>query len=161
MRRRYLSVIRDAAGALAEVGGALSGEAAAHVHLAVATGTRPDDPPRYVALPPRRIEAVVPLAGRSVAGVEVATGAVADVVRARLDLFAAPVLLADTPVPTLSREAVAADLLARGGLSLGLLGVMLRLANQPPIDIDEVREILKAARRGESFQPLLELLDVA
>jgi hypothetical protein len=96
-----------------------------------------------------------------VAGVEPALGAVADVVRGRLDLFAATTMLGDTPVPVLPREAVAADLLAHGGLSLGLLGLTLRLAGEPPIDVDEVREILEAARRGQSFQPPLELLDVA
>jgi hypothetical protein len=37
----------------------------------------------------------------------------------------------------------------------------LRLANDPPIDPDEVRELLKTARRPERFQPLLELLNVA
>ena len=54
-----------------------------------------------------------------------------------------------------------AQLLGRGGLVLGLAGSLLRLANDPPIDVDEVREVLKAARLGDRFQPLLELLQVA
>lgn len=86
----------------------------------------------------------------------------AAVLRPRLDLFTTNVTLADgTVVPTLTREAVLAQLLAQGGLAIALAGSIVALANRPPIDVDEVREILKAAGRGECFQPLLELLDVA
>jgi hypothetical protein len=140
------------------LGAALSGEGAAHVHLAAATGTDPDGAVRYLALRPRRLEAVYPDGSRTIAGIDAAESPVAEVVRANLALFSAPILLGGVTVPTLTREAVAADLLARGGLSLGVLGVMLRVG---PVDADEVREILKAARQGERFQPLLELLDVA
>jgi hypothetical protein len=47
------------------------------------------------------------------------------------------------------------------GFALALAGMVIRLANEPPVDVDEVRELLKAARQGDRFQPLLELLDVA
>jgi hypothetical protein len=59
-------------------------------------------------------------------------------------------------VPILSRDAVVAELLAQAGLALGLAGLMVRLC--PAIDPDEVRELLKAARQGDRFQPLLELV---
>lgn len=157
--REALAAIRQQAAALAHAGGALSGEAAAHVYLAVATGTRPDESPRYIALPPRHLEAVFPSDGVNIAGLQTDTSPVAEVVRRRLDLFSTSVPLGDgTSVPTLTREAVAAELLARRGLSLGLLGTLLQVS--APIDQDEVREILKAARQGDHFQPLLELLDV-
>jgi hypothetical protein len=160
MARKVLSTIRETAAALARAGGTLSGEAAAHVHLAAATGSRPDESPRYIALPPRRLEAVFSGDAVKVAGLETDTSPVAEVVRRRLDLFATSVLLADgTSVPTLTKEAVAAGLLAQGGFALALLGTLLRVC--PPIDPDDVREILKAARQGDRFQPFLELLDVA
>ena len=161
VRRPFLSLVAETAGLVSESGGAFSGEAAAHVHLASATGTRPGEKRRYVALPPRRVEAIFPFGGPTVSGVEPTAGAVADVLRARLDLFSTRLPLGETPVPVLSAAAVAAHLLAQGGLSLGLLGIMLRLVGPRSIDVDEVREILKAARQGERFQPLLELLDVA
>jgi hypothetical protein len=44
---------------------------------------------------------------------------------------------------------------------LGLAGTLIRVCNQPAVDPDDIREILKAARQGERFQPLLELLSVA
>ena len=98
-------------------------------------------------------------AGADAAGVEPDRGAVAEVLRARLDLFGTTVVLPDGErVPVLRREAVIAQLLAQGGLALGLTGVILAITG--PIDADEVREILKAARQGDRFQPLLELLDV-
>ncbi len=79
-----------------------------------------------------------------------------------MPLFAMQVALSEeTVIPTLSREAVLAQLLDLGGLALGLAGLLVRLANHPPVDVDNVRELLKAARRPERFQPLLELLDVA
>jgi hypothetical protein len=88
--------------------------------------------------------------------------AVADAVRPVLALFTRNVVLADgTEVPTLSREAVLAELLGRGGLAIGLAGTLMQLANDPPIEIDEVRELLKAARLSERFQPLLELVQIA
>jgi hypothetical protein len=146
----------DAAGAV------LSGESALHVHLAAATGSVPGEPPKYAALAPGVIEAVFPEDARDIAGVKRATGAVAELLSGRLDLYSTRVRLADgTVVPTLTREAVLATLLARGGLAIGIAGKLLMVAPEPAVDVDVVREILKASRLGDRFQPLLELLNVA
>ena len=159
---RALQSIRDAAPAIEQSGAVISGAAAAHVHLMVATGTTPGGPILYAALPPRRLTAIYPNGVVQVPGIEPDSGPVADVLRARLDLFGATATLGDgTPVPVLSRDAVVAELLSRGGLALGLAGTLIRVCDQPAVDPDEVREILKAACQGERFQPLLELLSVA
>ncbi|HEY3237448.1 MAG TPA: hypothetical protein VGJ84_22205 [Polyangiaceae bacterium] len=148
--------------ALRSIGAVLSGESAAHLYLAAATSSRPGQPPRYSALPPQRIEAIVPAGAVEPPGVSSDRSAVADAVRPVLALFTRNVVLADgTEVPTLSREAVLAELLGRGGLAIGLAGTLMQLANDPPIEIDEVRELLKAARLSERFQPLLELVQIA
>lgn len=118
--------------------------------------------PRYAALAPRRLDAIFPTGADEPAGVEADRSAVAEVLRHRLDLYSTTVELSGgVRVTTLRREAVMAQLLGRDGLVLGLSGSLLRLANDPPIDVDEVREVLKAARLGDRFQPLLELLQVA
>lgn len=157
-----LHKIRELAGQLASAGAVLSGEAAAHVHLAVATCTVLRGAPGYTALAPRRIEALFPEGAGAMSGVVAAEGAIADVLRHRMDLYSRPLPLLDgTLVPTLTREAVLAELLSRGGLALGLAGILIGRAGDPPIDADDVRDILKAARQGERFQPLLELLQVA
>ncbi len=154
--------LRDMADAFRRAGAAVSGEAAAHVHLAAATGTAPGGPIRYHALPPAGLAAVFPEGGTAPTGVEADEGAVAAVLRHRLDLFCTTLTLPDgTRVPVLSREAVLAQLLSQGGLALGLAGTVLLVAGQPPVDPDEVRAILKAACQGDRFPPLLELLDVA
>jgi len=71
-------------------------------------------------------------------------------------------VLADgTVVPVLSREAVLAQMLEQGGLSIGLAGTLIQVGGEPPIDVDEVRELLKAARQNERFQLLLELVQIA
>lgn len=160
--QRFLGRLRELAPRVARHGGVLSGEAAAHIHLAAATGSRCDDEPRYLALGPRRIEIILPVGGVDIAGVEQDVREVGDVLRSRLDLFSTTVRLPGGPdVQALTREAVLAELLSDGGLALGLAGMLIRLANDPPADVDEVREILKAARQGDRFQPLLELLEVA
>ena len=157
---RFASELPDLAERLSRAGALLSGEAAAHAHLASVTGTTAADP-RYAALPPRAVEAVLPAGRATVEGVVEATGPIVDALRTRLDLFSTTVTLHDgTQVPVLSLEAVLAQLLARGGLALGLVGMLVRLCGTS-IDVDEVREILKSARQGDRFQPLLELMDVA
>ncbi|MBN2497481.1 MAG: hypothetical protein JXR96_23010 [Deltaproteobacteria bacterium] len=164
MRRledRILDLFRLAP-SLRAAGAVLSGEAAAHVHLIAATGTQPSQPPRYPALAPARIEAILPAGAVGPSGIEPDQSAVAEALRPRLELFTCGLDIgAGEAVPALRREAVMAQLLGRAGLALGLAGILLRLANDPPIDVDEVREILKAARLGDRFQPLLELLHVA
>ncbi len=126
------------------------------------SGTMAEQAPRYAALAPRRLDAIFPTGADEPAGVEADLSAVAEVLRHRLDLYSTTVELSEgVRVTTLRREAVMAQLLGRGGLVLGLAGSLLRLANDPPIDVDEVREVLKAARLGDRFQPLLELLQVA
>lgn len=140
----------------------LSGDAAAHVHLASATESVPGEPPRYSALPPRAVEAIGGADAAEVDGVTRDVSPVAMVLQQRLELFVREIRLRDgTSVRTLSREAVLAQLLAKGGLAIALAGALLSVTRETPIDPDDVREILKAARQGERFQPLLELLDVA
>jgi hypothetical protein len=161
-----LSAIKQLAPVLRATGGVLSGEAAAHVHIAAATGAVPGAGARYSALAPLSIEAIwpEPVAQHSnvPTGVVRGSGSVAGVVSGQLPLFSTMATWSDgTVLPVLRREAVLAELLERGGLAIGLAGTVLRLANDPPIDPDEVRELLKAARRPERFQPLLELLNVA
>lgn len=159
---RALQGIRDAAPALEQSGAVLSGEAAAHAHLMAATGTTPDGAILYAALAPRRLTAIYPDGAGRVPGIEPDDGPVAEVIRASLDRFGATAILGDgTRVPVLSRDAVVAELLSRGGLALGLAGTLIRVCDQPAVDPDDIREILKAARQGERFQPLLELLSVA
>lgn len=51
-----------------------------------------------------------------------------------------------------------AQLFDRGGLAISLAGKRLHSAHEREIDIDEVRELLKAARRGDRFQPELREL---
>lgn len=163
---RIVARLAELAPPLTSAGACLSGAAAAHAHLAAATESRIGAPLRYIALPPREWEAVGAGGGAlaSVAalhGLRVATGPVEDVVRSSWPLFASSVALADgATVPVLTREAVLATLLSRGGLAIGLAGIMLR-GTREPIDPDDVRELLKAARQPERYQPLLELLDVA
>jgi hypothetical protein len=150
------------AASLRVVSGVLSGEAAAHLHLAAATRSVPGQPPRYCALAPRAIEAILPPDAPDLPGIERDRDRVAEVVAGRIESYAVELRLDDgTVVRGLSREAVLAQLLARGGLAIGLAGSLVRLADTPPVDVDEVRELLKAARAGERFQPLLELLQVA
>lgn len=161
-RLAFLDQLPELAARLRAAGLVLSGEAAAHVHLAAATQSVPGEPPRYAALPPRSIEAIGTADAVQLAGIALDTSPVAGVVRERLDLFGQQVVLADgTAVPTLRREAILAELLARAGLAIALAGSVVGVARLPPIDPDEVRELLKAARQGERFQPLLELMDVA
>ncbi|HEY3355299.1 MAG TPA: hypothetical protein VGQ83_18770 [Polyangia bacterium] len=160
-----MSVLHDLcrlAGGVTSARGAFSGEAAAHAHLAAATGAVPGGATRYLALPPERLEAVFPAAGATAPGVETDRDPVAELVGGHLDLFATTARLADgSEIPALSREAVVAELLARGGLALALVGLLLRHQGDRPLDVDEVREILKAARQGEAFPPLAELIDAA
>lgn len=157
-----VSALPALAARLTRAGALLSGEAAAHAHLVAATATVPGEPARYAALPPRRVEAVLPAGARPVDGVEEASSPVVEALRPRLDLFSTTVVLGDgTMVPVLSLEAVLAELLGRGGLALGLAGLLVRLCGRDAVDVDGVREILKAARQGERFQPLLELMEVA
>jgi hypothetical protein len=157
---RFVAQLPDLAERTSRAGAVLSGDAAAHAHLAVVTGTTPNEL-RYAALPAHQVEAVFPAGSSSVRGVAEAAGPVVDVLRARLDLFTTELTLTDgTRVPVLTVDAVLAQLLARGGLALGLAGLLVRLCASS-VDADEVREILKAARQGDRFQPLLELIDVA
>jgi hypothetical protein len=158
-----LDRIAEIAKTLRAAGAVLSGEGALHVYLARATGSRPGESARYSALPPRRIEAIwADATGGELPGVHADRSEVAGVVRNEISLFSADVTLADgTVVPTLSREAVLAQLLEQGGLSIGLAGTLIQVAGDPPIDVDEVRELLKAARQNERFQPLLELVQIA
>jgi len=140
----------------------LSDEAAAHAYLAAATRSRPGEAPRYAALPPRCVRVLSADDARPVAGAEFDSSAVARVLRHRLDLFAAVLELVDgTRIAVPTREAVIAQLLARGGLALGLIASMLRVQPDSVLDTDEVRDLLKDARLSERYQPLLELLDVA
>lgn len=158
--REFLSRAVGKAEELRRAGAVLSGEAAAHAHLASASRSVPGAASKYPALGPTRLEAVLPEGTEPIAEIGPDRSAIADLVRSRLDLFGTTVALADgTRIPVVTREAAIAQLLVRGGLALGLAGLMLRFAS-PPIDPDDVREILKAARQGERFQPLLELLDV-
>jgi hypothetical protein len=157
-----LDRLRDLAEPLRRAGAFLSGEAAAHLHAAVATGSEPGKPPRYSALPPLCIQAIFTEDHVAIAGVTRDLGAVAGVVRARPDLFTTAAALAGTQaIPVVTREAAVAGLLAQGGLAIGLAGTLVAVAREPALDVDAVREILKAAGQGERFQPLLELLDVA
>ncbi len=151
---------------LTRTGSCLSGSAGAHAHLAAATHSQIDEPVRYIALAPRVWEVVArgdgslePCAAKL--GVQVSQGAVEEVVRTSWPLFVTNVQLAGgASVPVLTKEAVLAVLLGRGGLSIGLAGILCRGAGDG-IDPDDVRELLKAARLAERFQPMLELLDVA
>jgi len=121
----------------------------------------------YIALPPRAWEIVGP--DDAVLGVlaashrlVVVSDPVAVVVRTSWPLFVTRVPVADgLRVPVLTREAVIASLLSRGGLAIGLAGILMRGTGAASLNADEVREILKAARQPERFQPMLELLDVA
>lgn len=145
----------------------LSGEAAAHAHLAATTSSVPGEPARYLALPPWSWEVLEP------SGVDLGSlahdhglvrdsSAVGDVVRGAWGAHTAVVALADgTLVPVVSRDVTLAMLLARGGLAIGLAGMVVRICRTPPVDPDDIRDLLKAARQGERFQPLLELLAVA
>jgi hypothetical protein len=161
-RLRWLDELPTLARSLREAGGVLTGEPAAHVHMAAATGSVPGAAPAYPALPPPPTQAILPGEVASIRGATADLGAVAETVRHRLDLFSTIIRLSDgTEVPVLSREAVLADLLSKGGLAVGVAGVLLRVAGDPPVDTDEVREILKAARMGHLFQPMLELMDGA
>jgi hypothetical protein len=157
-----LERIATLAPALRAARAVLSGEGALHVHLARATGSRPGDPPRYSALAPRRIEALFADDDGALPGVRPDPSEVATVIRRNVALFSENVVLADgTVVPVLSREAVLAQMLEQGGLSIGLAGTLIQVGGEPPIDVDEVRELLKAARQNERFQPLLELVQIA
>jgi hypothetical protein len=139
----------------------LSGEAAAHLHIAHATGTELGGEARYLALVPRKIEVVIPAGEPDIEGVVRDARPVSQVL-GHSNLFTVELgLRRGDALPVLRREAVLAELLGDGGLALALAGMMLRLANEPPVDVDEVRELLKAARQGDRFQPLLELLEVA
>ena len=162
---RALTEIKRLAPALRATGGVVSGEAAAHVHIAASTGAVPGGEARYCGLAPLSIQAIWPLpAGQlsGVPGLALDSSSVAGIVASQLPLFATTVTWVDgTVLDVLRREAVLAELLERGGLAIGLAGLLIRLAGNPPIDPDEVRELLKAARHPERFQPLLELLDVA
>lgn len=156
----FLEQIRDISEALAASGGVLAGAAAAHAHLAAATAWVPGAEPRYLALTPRNIRV---LGAHPPAGAVADTSEIGAVVTARLDLFTVRLVVGGRSIPALAREAVLAELLAQGGLSLGLAGLVLRLAqgsSVAPIDVDEVRELLKAARLPERFQPMLELIHV-
>jgi hypothetical protein len=158
---RLIEQIAMIADDLRDTGGVVSGEAAAHVHLAAATGSRPGELVQYSALAPRGIEAIFARPNAAISGVRSASGDVADVLRNNLDLFSTEISLADhTRVPVLVYEAVLAQLLSGGGLDIGLAGSLIRVTKRH-VDVDAVREILKAARQGDRFQPLLELLDVA
>ena len=139
----------------------LAGEVAAHAHLAAASNSRPGERPRYAALVPRRIRVIASDAAATMPGAEAETSALAEVLRHRLDLYRTTVWLGGTELPVLTKEAVVAQLLSQGGLAIGLVATLLRVACDPPLDVDVVRELLKAARQGERYQPLLELLDVA
>ena len=69
--------------------------------------------------------------------------------------------LADgTVLPVLRREPALAELLSRGGLAIGLAGILLRFRGEDPLDVDEVRELLKAAQQPERYRSLPELLAV-
>ena len=152
---QYLETLLALEGALREHGAVVAGEAAAHAHLASATGWARGKRAEYLALVPRRIAV---LGATAPAGTELDTGPVAAVLRDKLELFTARPVVAGHALPTLCREATLAELLSLGGLRVGLAGILLRVANDPPIDPDDVRDILKAARQPEPFQPLLELL---
>ncbi|MBI2378629.1 MAG: hypothetical protein HYV07_31825 [Deltaproteobacteria bacterium] len=154
-------LLRDAAGDLAARGLVVSGPSAAHVHLIVATGSSAGEPAKYAALPPRTIHVL----GGTVAPTNPFTrdsGHVAEVLAANLALFTTSVRLAEgTRLSVLTREAVLAQLLERGGLAVGLAGLLVKLTRNGGIDVDEIRELLKAARESHRFQPMLELLDLA
>jgi len=150
------------AGEPRSAGAVVAEEAAAHAWLIAATDTRPGVPPRYVALPVRRVAVMAPVGAALPQGATRATGPVADAILGAIELYAEPLALPDGPtLEVLSREAVLAQLLARGGLAIGLAGLLLRVTKDRPIDPDVVREVLKSARLGERFQPLHELLAIA
>lgn len=144
---------------LEAAGAVVSFEAAAHAWIMVGTGTWHGEPPRYLAHPVRHIRVIAPEGARLPADVTRDTSAVAQVLVAALPVYTETVTLPHGPtLRVLSREAVLAQLLAKGGLAIALAGMLLRVANEPPIDPDVVREVLKGARLGDRFQPLLELL---
>lgn len=156
---RLFQLVRDSAGTLARAGAIVSGQAAAHLHLAVASATPVDGPLAYSALSPRSATAIYPGPER-VPGFEEDRSQVAETLRANLGLFVTRVVLPGTTggIEVLSREALLAQLLAEGMLSIALAGSVLKVAGKPPVDPDHVREILKAARLGDKFQPMLELV---
>ena len=162
---RLLARVQRVAPSLLECGAFVSGAAAAHVHLAAATRSAADGTVGYVALVPGSVQVVCPdgAAERLASiGLECDSSRVALVVRRRLDLFATIAQWVDgTRVPVLSRDALLAQLLAQGGLAIGLAGLVVRLCRRPRLDPDVVREILKAAGQPDRFQPLHELLAVA
>lgn len=146
---------------LARTEAVITGEAAAHLHIAVATRSPWRGPLAYSAKSPSQITAIFPR-GESIEGITSDASAVAEVARHRLDMNSAAVELAGGPplqLRVLSREATLAQLLERGGLAIGLAGQLLQATRSVPIDLDDVRDLLKAARLGERFQPVLELID--
>lgn len=151
--------LHDIAAELASSGAVLSADAAAHAWIMRATGTWHGEPVRYLALPTGVPRAIVPSGAVPPPGVRPDAGPVVEVLQAALPLYSTTLRLPHGPeIPVLTREAVLAQLLARGGIAIALAGLLLRAAPEPPIDPDVVREILKAARLGDRFQPLLELL---
>lgn len=144
---------------LAACGAVLSGDAAAHAWIMRATGTWHGEPVRYLALPTGTPRVIVAAGPALPAGVRLDSGPVVEVLQSALPLYSTSLRLPHGPeIPVLTREATLAQLLARGGVAIALAGLLLRAAPEPPIDPDVVREILKAARLGDRFQPLLELL---
>lgn len=88
--------------------------------------------------------------------------AVGSVIARSLPHFGVVLTLGDgVQVPVLRSDAVLAELLERGGLAIGIAGVLLRLLGAQRPDPDDVRDLLNAACKPERFQPLLELLEVA
>ena len=155
---RLLHLLRESALALDRAGAVLSAQAAAHAHLAAASRTAADGPLRYSALAPRRVTAIYSGPER-VVGFDEDASRVGEVVRDDLAFFTVMVTIDAIAVRVISREATLAQLLAEASLSIALAGSVLKVANSPPIDVDQVREILKAARLGDRFQPMLELVD--
>lgn len=151
-------LLRESAVALDHAGAVLSAQVAAHAHLAAASRTAAAGPLRYSALAPRRVTAVYPGPSR-VSGFDEDSSPVAQILQADLAFFTVTVTIDAIAVRVISREAALAQLLAEAGLSIALAGSVLKVAGSPPIDVDQVREILKAARLGDRFQPMLELVD--
>lgn len=155
---RLFHLLRESAVALDHAEAVLSAQAAAHAHLAAASRTAADGPLRYSALAPRRVTAIYPGPER-VSGFDEDSSPVAQILRDDLAFFTVTVTIDAIAVRVISREATLAQLLAEASLSIALGGSVLKVAGSPPIDVDQVREILKAARLGDRFQPMLELVD--